>query len=373
MAWSATTEKPKIDDLFRALCELYLQQRMPVVACPLPFPLLQVAEARVWRGSPPPNEADFYNALANLARCGLPARETEAIVAITECLFRLMRPVELEIEARLPDLFSKLGERNTFAPDPDDALVRAEFFRWWKAIEAETSEGWMLAVTRRPVWVAGRPNVFAHEICAATVAERLTLEGVLARAAHSAAAELAAVLSDRPVHGDEARRWWEQYRAVRVLQLPDQPSLTRHLAYPRDQLSATGIQWSEETAILRGPWLTPGDLLEHWRLPIATAAQVARIISRGPYRKGRQHASDLAACLMCDTDEMAGASIWAHLRDRHNVADIDFDSSTISEIHHRRTRQVLARLRKGPPSATPLARRPPRTVDTHKRAGSKTN
>ena len=86
-------QKSERAHLFRRLHELYAQQRLPVVDCVLPFPLLQIAEARVWRDLPPPDADDLHGALAAVGQQGMPVPEVNVLVALTEALFRPLRVV----------------------------------------------------------------------------------------------------------------------------------------------------------------------------------------------------------------------------------------------------------------------------------------
>lgn len=252
-------QKSERADLFRRLCELYAQQRIPLVDCVLPFPLLQIAEARVWRALPPPDGDDLQGALAAVGQQGcLSSKPRWSWPSRRPCFVRSAR-----WRWRLKR-FSRFTQSHEFFPDPSDALARAEFSTYWEAMTAEVGDAWVLAATRRPLLVRGRPSVVAPKVAAAIVVERLLQERRSEATALRTAGDLAAVLLDHPVRTAEVNAWRQEYRRVQVFIGNDPRPLTAHLADPFRAVVEAGPSWTSDRVTLSSPQLTPTDFLRRW-------------------------------------------------------------------------------------------------------------
>jgi len=356
-------KKSEMDDLFRRIGELYEQHRRPAVDCVLPFPHLQIAQARVWRGLPPADVNDLDGALAAVGKLGMPPLEAAALVALTEALFRPMRAVELELEGHLPDVLSGFTPAKGLLSDPSDRLARTEFSRTWETVRAEVGDAWVLAATRRPLLVRGRPPVVAPKVAAATVVERLLREGRSEGSALGSAGDVAAALLDQPVREAEVDGWRREYRRVTVPVIGSDPlPLTLYLADLFRAVVEGRPCWTAETLLLRSLHLTPTDFLTGWHLPIATCAQIAGLVARFSFAEGGERLDgqsiDLAACWLCDSEEVSGAEIWSHLRQAHGLREDEYEvpvssrgrsrGALMSLVRRKTTRQVLASFRIGP-------------------------
>ncbi len=310
-----------------------------------------VAQARLWRGFPLPDATALGQAFQGLAQHGMPAWEAQILVMVTESLVRPMRPVELAVERLLPRFFAEQTDRGRMAELAQATAQRA--FRWlWEEKTREVGDGWLLAATRRPLWVRGRPGFHAPKVAGAAVAERLELEGTARDAAVLAAAGLVSVLTGHPVLPKTIAYWRQVFRGVSVRQGEERISLPRYFAYPLTRLGEAEQDTINRRAILNQ--LTPTAFLETWALPIATGADLASLFWRqGPTKR--------AACQLCDTEEMPLETLYEHLTQTHGIPGTAitlperrsiprFASSWYAnELRHEDGHTILAKWRNGPP------------------------
>ena len=303
--------KAEIDTLFERLRYLYEDLYTPIPRIALPFPLQLVARVRVWRGQTVPDAGRFLKAVESVARNGMSPVEVETLVMVNETLFRPMRAVELELEAQ--DWTAKFfgWARTEISP-----VARLQFRQLWQETAAEVGEEWYLAARRRPLSISGKPALIAPKITGAVIARRLQDEGIQESSALNAGAVLEAVLmgrqllpADIPVAARKVKHWRDVFGGVQVPRSEGGMSLTRYLAYPLEIVQQK--KWISGGRF-QSAWTTPTDVLTEWVLPIATCADFAGLFwRRGP--------DTLAACQLCDTEEMPLEEIWRHLETDHAI------------------------------------------------------
>ncbi len=211
----AVIKKSEIDALFSHLYPLYA----PLIVTPLPFPHLQVAQARAWRGYQDLRERALARQMKRVSAAGMPWEELGALIALGEALFRPMRAVELALEADARDFFLERSKGLSHSAAEKDAL-RADFHGQYQMKSREMGNTWVLAAGGVYLSIKGRPPVLAPKVVAATVTVRLQRNGVEQVQAERIAAHLASVLlnrpADRPIRPYEVGLWCDSLKQVKV-------------------------------------------------------------------------------------------------------------------------------------------------------------
>jgi len=330
----AVIKKSEIDALFSRLYRVYA----PSIVAPLPFPFLQVAQARAWRGQNEPCEEELTEQMERVVAAGMPLQEVVALIALGEALFRPIRAVELALEADARDFFLERSKGLSHSVAAENTL-RADFHAQYEMKSREMGNTWVLAAGGVYLSIKGRPPVLAPKVIGATVAVRLQRNGVEQIQAERIAANLASVLlnrsADRPIRPYEVRLWCDSLNQVKV---HGDTSLTQYLADPFQALDDGGTFVRDN--IFFPIHMGPSYFLSACPLPISTCLDFARLEH---LIEEKIHKDSLLLCRMCDAIDMTTEQIWAHLENQHGIAPILLAIKyTRGLVRQKHARNVLA-------------------------------
>lgn len=330
----AVIKKSEIDDLFSRLYRLYA----PSIVAPLPFPLLQIAQARAWRGHHEPGQEELSRGIEGVASAGMPWQELVVLIALGEALFRPMRAVELVLEAGFPDFFSMRTEELSHSAAAEN-LLRGDFHEQYQMVSREMGNAWVLAAGGVYISIRGRPSLLSPKVIGATVAVRLHRDGVKQSKAAGVAARLASVLLnrpiDRPVRPHEVEQWCASLYQVKV---QGETPLTQYLADPFQALHDGGTMVRDN--ILFPAQVAPAYFLGACNLPISTFVDFGRLER---FVEEKIHKNSLLFCRQCDAEDMTTEQLWSHLENEHGVPPSLLDIKyTRGEVRHKDTRKLLA-------------------------------